>query len=168
MFRTAIIFLCVLTMPVRANLGETVEQCVARYGKPVGFSEATATNPFGTLVFAAGNYTLIVFLLNTKEVGARVSKQNKSTFSDAEMQNIMAADSAGSTWTSVASDDPACLRWGRPDKATALYDKEQHVMIFTSLEMTSAIHAPLPAATKPSATPASSTTNAPPAAPAGN
>lgn len=141
MLRTAIILFSLLILPLRANLGDTVAQCVVRYGKPIGFSEASAKSPFGTLAFTATGYTLIVFLLNNKEVGARVSKVDKSAFTDAERQNIMGADSAGSPWISTPSDDPTCLKWARADKATALYDKEKHILIFTSDEMANALHA---------------------------
>ena len=141
MIRSAIILFSLLTVPLRANLGETVEQCVARYGRPVGFSEASDKSPFGTLIFTSAGYSLVVFLINTKEVGARVSKVDKSSFTDAETQNILAADSAGGAWTPTTSDDPTCLRWSRADKATVLYDKEKHVLLFSSEEMTKAIHA---------------------------
>jgi hypothetical protein len=154
MLRSAIIFFVLLTIPLRANLGETVEQCVKRYGKPIGFSEAGAKSPFGTLVFTATGYTLIIFLLDNKEAGARVSKLDKSAFTDAEIQNIMGADSDGSPWTPAASADPTCLQWTRGDKATVLYDKEKRMLIFTSEEMVGALHAPAPTttpATKPGA-----------------
>jgi hypothetical protein len=140
MLRSAIILLCLLTVPLRANLGETVGQCMARYGKPVGYSEASAKSPFGTVAFTATGYTLIVFLINNKEVGARVSKLDKSAFTDAEMQTIMGADSVGLSWTSMPSDDPTCMRWTRGDKATVLYDKVKHMLIFTSEEMANALH----------------------------
>ena len=139
--QSAIILFSLLTIPVRANLGETVEQCVARYGRPVGFSEASAKFPFGTLVFSATGYTLIVFLIKDKEVGARISKQDKSAFTDTEMQNILAADQAASAWTPTTSDDPNSIRWIRGDKATALYDKDKRVLIFTLPEMANALHA---------------------------
>ena len=148
MLRSAIILLFLLTIPVRANLGETVEQCVKRYGKPIGYSEASAKSPFGTVVFTATGYTLIVFLINDKEVGARVSKLDKSAFTDAEMKTIMGADLAGSEWTPAPSDDPTCLQWIRGDKTTVLYDKEKHMLIFTSEEMAQAIH---PTTVKPGA-----------------
>jgi len=158
MFRFAIVFFALLTMPLRANLGDTVAECVARYGKPIGFTEANAQFPFGTLGFAAADYTLVVFLLGTKEVGARVSKQNKSAFTPAEMQNIMAADTAGLQWISTPSADPTCLTWTRGDKATVLYDKQKYVLIFTSPEMANALHQPPPAkpTVKPVAPPGAS------------
>jgi len=141
MFRYAIILFSLLTIPAQANLGETVAQCVTRYGKPIGYSEASAKSPFGTVAFSAAGYTLIIFLINNKEVGARVSKTDKSAFSDAEMKTIMDADSTVSPWTSASSDDPTCLQWVRGDKATVLYDKEKHMLIFTSEEMAQALHA---------------------------
>jgi hypothetical protein len=156
MSRFVVILLLLATLPLRANLGESVAQCVARYGKPAGYSEARPSFPFGTLFFVDGGYALIVFLGGTKEVGARVTKQDKSAFSDAELKNIMAADSIGAGWTAAASSDPTCLRWTRVDKATALYDKQKRVLIFTSDEMTQSVHmAPAPAAgPSPSSSPA--------------
>jgi hypothetical protein len=163
MFRSAIILFSLLTIPLRANLGETVAQCVARYGKPVGFSEASPKFPFGTVVFIAADYTLIVFLFDNKEVGARVSKRDKSAFTEAERQTIMSADSVGTPWTSTASDDPTCLCWGRGDKATALYDKAKHILIFTSEAMAQAIHAAPPPVAHPSPAPVAA-----PPSPSGN
>jgi hypothetical protein len=147
MLRSAILFITLLTIPLRANLGETVEQCVKRYGKPVAFSEANAKSPFGTVAFTAGGYTLIVFVINNKEVGARVSKTDKSAFTDAEMKNIMDADANGSAWTSTPSSDPTCLQWTRDDKTTVLYDKVKHMLIFTSDEMANALNSPTPTTT---------------------
>ena len=136
-------------IPARANLGETVAQCVARYGRPVGYSEAGPSNPFGTVVFAAGGYTLMVFLIGDKEVGARVAKQDKSAFSDAELKTIMDADLGSTPWTSTKSEDPGTQRWTRADQATILYDKEKHVLIFTAKAMYDAVHQPAPATTAP-------------------
>jgi hypothetical protein len=141
MLRPAILLFCFLTLPLRANLGETVEQCVVRYGKPIHYTEADPKDPFGTLIFTAGGYTLIVFLANSREVGARVSKLDKSAFTDGEMKDIMGADSGGGAWAPATSIDPTCLEWTRTDKATVLYDKDRHMLIFTSDEMAQALHA---------------------------
>jgi len=159
-FRPALILLCLWTIPLRANLGETVAQCVTRYGVPSGYGEANPKFPFGTIAFSAGGYTLVLFLLDTKEVGARITKQDKSAFTEAEMKSIMDADSSSAPWTSTSSDDPTCLRWTRSDKATVLYDKDKHVLIFTSDEMAKAYHS-LPPPKAPLPSPTISTTNAP-------
>ena len=128
-----------LALPLRANLGETVAQCVTRYGRPNAYAEANAKLPFGTLVFRAGGYDLIVFLDKDVEVGARVSKTDKSAFSDTDRQNIMQADSDGSPWTSTPSSDPNTLTWTRADKATVAYDKAAHMLIFTTPRMAAMI-----------------------------
>ena len=126
-----------------ANLGDTVEQVVARYGKPVGYSEASATNPFGKVFFVAGGYQLVIFVLNDIEVGARLSKTDKSAFSEAEMKTIMNDDVNNSQWTPTPSTDPTTLQWSRGDKATLLYDKDKHILIFTSPVMAQALNAPI-------------------------
>src|ERR1700760_2462765 len=93
------LLLLLLMLPARANLGEPLKDCVQRYGSPVGYSEATGANPFGTVVFSAGPYTLVVFVLKNVEVGARVSKTDKSAFADSELQNILNADTKPGPWT---------------------------------------------------------------------
>ena len=156
MLRAVFILFCLLSIPLRANLGETVEQCVARYGKPIGFSEANAKTPFGTVVFTAGPYTLVVFLVQVKEVGAKVTKTDKSAFSEAEMQTIMNADSTPGAWIPTTSIDETCLSWTRADKATVLYDKTRHILMFTSPEMGAALNAK-PAAAAPAPAPSAGT-----------
>jgi hypothetical protein len=158
MLRRLALFLLIASLPLRANLGDTIDQCVKRYGHPLTFSEASAKSPFGTVVFAAGGYTLVIFLLDTKEVGARVGKTDKSAFTTPELKNIMDAD-APTPWTVAVSADPTCLRWEREDKATLLYDKANHVLIFTLPAMAEALKA------KESPSPA--LTNAPPPRPPG-
>jgi hypothetical protein len=148
MRRLAFVLLALVLLPARANLGDSVAGCTKRYGKPVAFGEASAKNPFGTLVYAAGGYQLIVFLLDNIEVGARVSKIDKTAFSDAEMKTIMDAD-ATSPWTSAPSVDPACLQWERGDKSTVLYDRDKKMLIFTSPAMVTALHVKPPAPPAP-------------------
>jgi hypothetical protein len=157
MFRYTILLLIFLTLPLRANLGDDVKQLVARYGTPTNFSEASPTNPFGTIVFQAGSYTLIVFLLGDKEVGARVSKTDQSAFTDAERETIMSTDVAGSQWVSVPSPDPAFLQWTRSDQAKATYDKQKNMLIFTSDAMTQALKAAAKPAAPTSTAPAAAT-----------
>jgi hypothetical protein len=133
---------------------------VARYGRPVHYSEASDKLPFGTLIFVAGGYGLIVFLSGTTEVGARVSKADNGAFTADDLQNIMAADTNGLTWVPASSDDPTCLRWTRADHATVLYDKVQHVLIFSSEQMSKDVQAAKAAAAARAAANPSSATNA--------
>jgi hypothetical protein len=164
MIRRAVVFLLLLALPARANLGDAVADCVKRYGKPVAISEASWKSPFGTMLFVAGKYQLLVFLLNNVEVGARVTKKDKSDFTPDEMATIMNAD-ASAPWTPTSSDDPTTLQWKRADKATALYDKEKKVLIFTTVAMSDALHGGSAGDTTPADTspqPGAPATNAPP------
>jgi hypothetical protein len=126
-------------LPARANLGETVEQLVARYGKPTGYAEATAKSPFGSLLFRVRPYELVLFILNNKEVGARVSKIDKSDFSSAEMQTIIDAETGVSPWMPTPSSDPTEIHWARGDHATFIYDKQKHMLLLTSDAMAQAV-----------------------------
>ncbi len=67
----------------------------------------------------------------------------------AEMKTILDADSGASPWVSTTSSDPTSLSWSRSDKATVIYDKDKHVLIFTSEAMANAYHS-LPPQTPPS------------------
>jgi hypothetical protein len=127
-------------LPARANLGETVEQLVARYGKPTGYSEAGPQSPFGHLLFRVRPYELVLFILNNQEVGARVSKVDKTDFSAAEMQTIIDAETGGGPWTPAPSPDPGEIHWARADHATFIYDKQKHMLLLTSDAMAQAVH----------------------------
>jgi hypothetical protein len=155
--RFTAILLCLLTLPARANLGESVKQLVSRYGTPVKFSEPIPNFPFGTIVFSASGITLVVFLVGDKEVGAKVYKTDKTAFSDSERDLIISTD-GGSQWVSTPSTDPTTLQWTRPDKATVMYDKQKNMLIFTSDEMAQAVKT---AEANPPSAAASATANAP-------
>ncbi len=165
MFSLRLVFcLCLVAMiPLRATIGDSVAQCVKRYGKPIGYSEASPNNPFGTLVFSAAGFQLVVFLIGENEVGARISKTNKSAFTDDEMKNIMNAEGdPQSPWTPKTSDDPTCLEWTRADKSRLIYDKVNHILMVTSSAMADAVKK-LPPEPKPSAKAPAATSAATPA-----
>jgi hypothetical protein len=149
------------TVPLRANLGETIQQCVARYGKPNAFTEADPKSPFGTIIFVAGGFVLTIFVYNGVEVGARVAKADKSDFSVADLQTIMGADTAGTAWITGKSDDPTCLTWTRSDNATAFYDKTKHMLMFTSTAMSDALKAAAAKSAQPDASSSNVTTTNP-------
>ena len=144
MLRLAVAVLLLLVVPARANLGDVVGDCVKRYGRPQTFTEANPNTPFGTLVFVAGPYGLIVFLHGDIEVGARVSKKDKTAFTPAEMKTIMDAD-APTPWIPKPSSDPNTQEWTRADNATVTYDTAAKMLIFTTPEMVKELHAPPPA-----------------------
>lgn len=140
MCRLAAAFLLLLAvLPARANLGDSVADCIKRYGKPDTFTEAGSRLPFGTLIFTAGPYQMIVFLYQNVEVGARVTKKDKSAFTSAEMNTILDADAAV-PWQLAPSDDPTSKKWSRADKATVTYDTAKSMLIFTTPKMVEVLH----------------------------
>jgi hypothetical protein len=134
-----ILLLAAPMLPARANLGETVEQLVTRYGKPTGYAEATAQNPFGSLLFRVHPYELVLFVLDNHEVGARVSKVDKTDFSPIEMQTIIDAETGPGPWVPASSPDPSEIHWTRSDHATFIYDKQKHMLLLTSDAMAKAV-----------------------------
>ncbi len=158
MLRLAIVAVLLLAnLPARANLGDTVAECVKRYGKPATFTEAGPGSPFGTLVFLAGPYQMTVFLNANIEVGARVTKKDKSAFTPDEIKTILNADAA-TPWVPTTGDDPNSPRWTRDDKAIAAYNAAKDMLVFTTPKMIEVLHTPLPE-------PSASTNAAPPRPP---
>jgi len=74
------------------------------------------------------------------EVGARVSKIDKSDFSPVEMQTIIDAETGNDKWVPVPSGDPTEIHWSRSDHATFIYDKQKHMLLLTSNAMAQAAH----------------------------
>ncbi len=146
----AFVFLLLLALPLRANLGDTVADCTKRYGKFYNFAEANAKTPFGTIDFVAGPYEMIVFLYQGVEVGARVAKKDKSSFSPDEIKTILNAD-APTPWIPAHSDDPNSPQWTRADKASVTYDADKKMLIFTTPEMASALNIAPPVPVAPTA-----------------
>lgn len=134
------IFFAVTLLPGRANLGDTIAQLVNRYGKPTAYSEASDKTPFGNILFRAGGYEMVLFILDGKEVGARVSKIDKSPFTSDEIKTILADENASGPWTPSVSGDPTLQTWARSDQATAMYDQQKHMVLLTSLAMAQVVN----------------------------
>jgi len=176
MLRLVPVVFLILALPVRANLGETIAECTKRYGKFYNYTEASAKTPFGTVVYIAGPYEMIVFIYNGIEVGARVSKKDKTDLGPDEIKTILNAD-APTPWIPAHADDPTSPQWTRADKASANYDPEKKMLIFTTPDMLQAMNTtPEPIAPATNAAPhpagdfapAAPTQWAPPTAPSTN
>jgi hypothetical protein len=141
LMRLILFLFTVSLLPGRANLGDTIAQAVGHYGHPIGYAEASARSPFGNILFRSGGYELVLFILDGKEVGARVSKLDKSPFTDQEIKTIMDADNGAGPWTPTASSDPSTLVWSRSDHATVLYDRAKNLLMLTSKTMADAVNA---------------------------
>ena len=135
-----ILLLGVTWLPARANLGDTVKQLMARYGMPTGYAEAGDKTPFGSILFKAGGFELVIFVLDNHEVGARLSKLDQSAFSDDELQKLMTAEANDQPWAPTASSDPSLTQWSRHDQATFAYDQTNRMVLLSSPAMVQALH----------------------------
>jgi hypothetical protein len=137
---TLFCFFAASLLPGRANLGDTIAQLVAHYGKPTAYAEASDKTPFGNILFRAGAYEMLLFILDGKEVGARVSKIDKSAFTNDEIKTIMTAENSSGPWTPSVSGDPSLLSWSRSDHATVMYDQQKHMVLLTSAAMAQVVN----------------------------
>jgi hypothetical protein len=125
-----------------ARLGETEDQCVARYGAV--FARTTA-DEFGMalpmLVFLKNGYKLGVVLLDGKAGLTLISKSDDTDFSDNEVELLLTADSAGQKWAkqSVISvkevwlrDDGAKAQHDPLAKSLTLYSKDFEIAVDNS------------------------------------
>jgi hypothetical protein len=120
----------------QARLGETMDQCVARWGQsvpspdfpPPGY-EADTFATFAT--FQKGDYHIIVGFLKGVVGLEIIAKQESSDLSDNEKAAILEADSAGQIW--IKSTTPNVNEiWTRNDGALASYDPFNHVITLKS------------------------------------
>ncbi len=105
-----------LTTPALARIGETREQCDARYGKPVEVRDglhATIYNKAGLIiacVFHEDKCEYIEYATDKEAAGGR-----PLTVSDTEKKVLMEANSNGSVWTNTRDDVETGLQywtWG--------------------------------------------------------
>ncbi|MCE0498777.1 MAG: hypothetical protein LV481_12610 [Methylacidiphilales bacterium] len=121
-----------------ARLGETMDQCVARWGQPVPSADFPPPGYEGDgfanfATFQKGDYHIIVGFLNGVVAVEIITKQESSDLSDNEKAAILEADSAGLAW--IKSTTPGANEiWTRNDGAIASYDTFNHGMTIKSKE----------------------------------
>jgi hypothetical protein len=118
-------FLLILASPpCRANLGDTLEKCQARYGPPVPGNDKPDPNGVGDvmLAFQSRGYVVHVVLARGYVAAEFFTKANGAPLSDAEKKLIMQNDAAGWAWaksTAVGGEN-----WLRTDGAVAAYEPD--------------------------------------------
>lgn len=120
----AAVFLAML--PAHARLGETEDQCIARYGPVLKRGTSYTTGkPLPALVFIKNDYLFYAILLDGKVGFLSLQKTDKSELSDNEINTFLDANSENQKWTShgVISGIEA---WFRDDGSQAQYDPADH------------------------------------------
>jgi len=113
-------FLTVGMMPGRASLGETMDQCVARYGQAVTPMVHFNDVSDGSLWFKTDDYFINAIFFHGVVGAEIIRKRDGSKISDDELDAILQTESAGGSWnrvTTLVSDK----MWTRKDGAGAVY-----------------------------------------------
>jgi hypothetical protein len=104
-----------LTLPAYAILGETREQCTARYGKPI----ETSVN---SMTFLHGGYQIIVRYAEKKAVIISYTKEkeedaagNRIFISDAEVMTLLKSNGGKQEWKAIERELPEDA-WHSADK----------------------------------------------------
>lgn len=108
----------------QARLGDTYEQCVARWGQPMpgGDSPQTGSATDTEVLFENGGYIITVLFLHGIVGEEAIFKVDKSSLSDTEKKTLLDSESAGSTWKRM---DPTIEAYIRADgNAYCIYHTE--------------------------------------------
>jgi len=107
--------------PVRANLGETLEQALVRYGKP----QPASSPATGTCIFYHGKYRITALFYKKIIISEFIVKRDGSTFSEPEQIALLQKEATGGKWIQSKSPSaPGTVVWEREDRATAVYTAE--------------------------------------------
>ena len=129
-------FLLLSQSVCQARLGDTMEQCVARYGQPVPAKDNSIPGGFrlAWITFQKNGYFIKSIFVNGIVGAECVFKSDSSALSEQEKNKILHADSKGWAWGKATGRE----NWVRTDGAIASYDSSKH---FMALESTSFIAA---------------------------
>jgi hypothetical protein len=131
-----------------ARLGETLEQCEARYGPASRTVDALASfNTPGTIActFSKAGYKIVVALHDGKAGVIFYEKEEQGTLgkpvdiSQTEVESLLESNGWGKSWQTVPAHEAgwnfADKAWLLEDKSVlAVHDKSNHRLIFTSSE----------------------------------
>jgi len=134
--------LAALTLPAHARLGETVDQCIARYGQPVAQEDEPAVPGEKSAIFEKNGYAIWAFFLNgkcgmiiflkidrDKTVG---HKYMGLSMGDDELKTLLDASANSFPW--IEADNAEGKFWYRADGSAAAYDPNKPVLQITAKE----------------------------------
>jgi hypothetical protein len=104
--------LMVAAIPSYAQLGDTMPQCISKYGEPVS-QGVTPPFVYGTSrIFKSQNYLIMVVFINDVAAIVTINKKDKSAMSNEEMERILAKNTCRGSWN-------------KPEHSTFTYTGEQ-------------------------------------------
>src|SRR5260370_25579525 len=101
--RIFLLALCALcTGTANARLGETLDQCKARYGEPIPIYTADAYDLFDTYLFSKGAYRISIVFIDGVAIQIVYRKDLGSRLNDLEVKNLLNLQGPG--WTQWKED----------------------------------------------------------------
>src|ERR1700690_1327563 len=120
-------------VPCHAELGETMDQCIARYGQPVPQVTTPPGLPGKSVSFKKNGYVIMVAFLKGIAGFETIFKEDESELSDKEIEAILQADNAGGKWGKPEQINSKNERgWSREDGATAVYEPSKRCLALVS------------------------------------
>jgi len=102
-------------------LGDTLEQSIARYGKPISRGKGDSTNAgLPWYAFKYGSCEVEEMFDGGIVIIEVYSKKDDGAISEEEQQQILKTESVGKAW-SKSKSDPVSTIWMREDGADAVY-----------------------------------------------
>jgi hypothetical protein len=114
-------------LPCRAKLGDNLDQCIARYGKPLSTSMVLYLPRENCYFFGKNDFVICAEMFKGTVAGEAILKANKTAMSDNEINAILDAESVGLSWSEPSI--PSINRlYIRDDGARAVYDTMQRTL----------------------------------------
>jgi hypothetical protein len=109
----AVLFVVSAVSVAQARIGETLDECKARYGGPTG---QIALDQF---TFNQGHITIIVHVRDGRSIQEDFAPEPGGVLSETQMAEFLQENSEGSTWE-ILSETPTYISYYRKDgRATA-------------------------------------------------
>lgn len=99
-----------------ARIGETLQQCIARYGQPDSGPEESVVHPKATdCAFIKNGLDVSVVFYQGKAVDIMFRKVDGSSFNPSEIDELLKANGGGSMWKERDAGKPDQSEWETPD-----------------------------------------------------
>jgi hypothetical protein len=135
-------------LPAAGRLGETLEECKVRYGEVVSIERSSEAYP--QYCFRKGNIEIRVRLVNNRSGEEIFTAAYEHRMSQSQVDEILAANSNGSTWQRMPSKEDKykfSAFWSRADRQgyaqhNVYAQINRDVLILETVEFYKAFQAP--------------------------
>jgi hypothetical protein len=101
-----------------ARIGETLQQCIARYGQPEDNPQESAVHPKATdCAFIKSGLDISVVFYQGKAVDIMFRKLDGSAFNPSEVEELLKANGGSSSWNQHEAKRPDQSEWKTTDGA---------------------------------------------------